>query len=127
MKHKNKIIFGSVIIALLIITVILIKLPSKHGVYDSFATCLGNSGAKFYGAFWCPHCADQKALFGRSVKFLPYVECSSPSGSEQLPICTEKGIKGYPTWIFADGSEKTGLVSLEDLSKIANCPLPVQK
>jgi hypothetical protein len=33
-------------------------------------------GAKFYGAFWCSHCYDQKVQFGaQAAELLPYVEC----------------------------------------------------
>jgi len=119
-----------ILIPLLVILVIagftywLIKTPGKPGKLDSFATCLTDNGAKFYGAFWCPHCQNQKALFGRSAKLLPYVECSTPDGKGQNELCTNLGIKGYPTWIFKDGTIENGEVSLERLSELANCPLP---
>lgn len=48
----------------------------KPGKYDELAQCIEKSGTKFYGAFWCPHCQAQKALFGKSAKKLPYVECA---------------------------------------------------
>ena len=31
---------------------------------DSFAQCLTSKGMKMYGAWWCPHCAEQKESFG---------------------------------------------------------------
>jgi hypothetical protein len=102
----------------------LVKTPGKAGKLDSFATCVKDSGALFYGAFWCPHCAAQKALFGSSAKYLPYIECSTPDGNNQLPICAEAGVEGYPTWKFPDGTVKGGEVSLIDLSTATNCPLP---
>jgi hypothetical protein len=82
--------------------IFLIKSPAKAGKLDDFATCIKNSGAKFYGAFWCPHCRDQKAMFGSSVKFLPYVECSTPDGRSQNNTCNDAGIRGYPTWFFSN-------------------------
>jgi len=91
---------------------------------DEFAKCLKNSGAVFYGTFWCPHCQNQKKLFGKSAKFLPYVECSTADGRAQLPICREKNIQGYPTWEFADKSRLVGEVPLKNLSEKTNCPLP---
>src|SRR5205814_3696121 len=45
----------------------------------ALADHLSATGAKMYGAFWCPHCQQQKELFGRSVTRLPYIECS-PNG-----------------------------------------------
>ena len=92
--------------------------------YDALAQCIAKSGATFYGAFWCPHCKAQKELFGASVKYLPYVECSTPDGQGQTPICVSKGIQSYPTWIFADGSQQSGEVSLADLASKTSCVLP---
>lgn len=96
----------------------------KPGPLDAFAQCLGEKGAKFYGAFWCPHCQNQKAMFGRSQKLLPYVECSTPDGKGQIQACTDIGIKGYPTWRFADGTELGGEVALKTLAEKTACELP---
>ena len=96
----------------------------QPGQYDDFAKCLGDRGAKFYGAFWCPHCQNQKIMFGKSAKFLPYVECSTPDQKSQLPICNEQNIDGYPTWSFADGSRETGEVSLDRLAEKTGCSFP---
>lgn len=62
-------------------------------------------------------------MFGKSAKLLPYVECSTPDGKSQLPICKEKDIKGYPTWIFADGSQLQGEQTLQVLADKTSCPL----
>ncbi len=91
--------------------------------YDSFAQCLTDAGAKFYGAYWCPHCQAQKKLFSNSTK-LPYVECSTPNGQGQLPICIDAKITGYPTWEFADGSRLDGEQTFEALGTKTNCELP---
>jgi thiol-disulfide isomerase/thioredoxin len=92
------------------------------GQYDGLAQCIKDSGATFYGAFWCPHCQEQKAEFGKSVKFLPYVECSTPDGQGQLEVCKEKGIQGYPTWVFKNGNRQSSVMSLEDLAATTSCP-----
>ncbi|HEX8591379.1 MAG TPA: hypothetical protein VF696_01335, partial [Candidatus Paceibacterota bacterium] len=70
----------------------------KPGIYDTFATCLKDSGATFYGAFWCPHCQEQKRMFGKSAKLLPYVECSEPNGRAQTQVCIDAKVESYPTW-----------------------------
>ncbi len=31
-----------------------------------FARCLTDRQVKMYGAYWCPHCAEQKEMFGES-------------------------------------------------------------
>lgn len=104
----------------------LANLETKPGPLDGFASCLKDKGAVFYGAFWCPHCADQKKIFGTSKRLLPYQECSAPNAQDQLKECTDIGIKTYPTWRFADKSEITGEVSLKTLSEKTGCELPAE-
>lgn len=101
-----------------------VLVKSGPGKLDTFAQCLADKGATFYGAFWCPHCQAQKRMFGSSSKLLPYVECSTPDGQGQLPICTEKEVQQYPTWDFADGSRLTGEVPLAQLAEKTECELP---
>jgi uncharacterized membrane protein/glutaredoxin len=65
----------------------------------AIAIHLAETGAKMYGAEWCPHCQDQKAMFGGAARRLPYVECSmGRQGSAQTSVCRQAGIKTYPTW-----------------------------
>jgi hypothetical protein len=99
-------------------------LPSTPGPLDGFAQCLKDKGALFYGAFWCPHCQNQKKMFGTSERLLPYVECSTDNGKGQLPVCSEKKIEGYPTWIFADGTRQSGELDLVVLAQKTGCELP---
>jgi uncharacterized membrane protein/glutaredoxin len=67
----------------------------------ALALHLSQSGATMYGASWCPHCVEQKELFGASSRRLPYVECSTgPQGSRQAAACQAAGIRQYPTWII---------------------------
>ena len=102
----------------------LIRTPGKPGRLDAFASCIKESGATYYGAFWCPNCKNQEALFGRSARLLPRVECSTPDGSGQLKVCQDADIKGYPTWDFANGTRESGTLPLERLSEVTGCLLP---
>ncbi len=114
-----------IIVALGVVIFFVKKADAKPGVNDEFATCLSDQGAIFYGAFWCPHCQDQKKLIGnKSMEKLNYVECSTPDGQAQTQACIDAGITGYPTWEFADGSRTDGVMSLEALSEKTSCPLP---
>jgi hypothetical protein len=97
---------------------------SQPGEYDSFAQCISDSGAIFYGAFWCPHCQNQKRMFGKSADLLPYHECSTPDGRSQTAACNDAGVETYPTWVFADGSRLTGERQLTELAEKTNCTLP---
>jgi hypothetical protein len=120
----KKIISILVLLAFIGGVVWLIKTPGKPGKLDGFASCIKDSGALFYGAFWCPHCKNQKAMFGSSAKLLPYIECSTPDGNGQLQVCKDLGIETYPTWKFPDGTILTGEVPLERLGELTSCPLP---
>jgi len=126
---NNVKIFVSVIVIVIVGVVVTAFMrsnitPPGPGKLDTFAQCLKDKGAVFYGAFWCSHCQAQKKLFGSSAKLLPYVECSTPDGRGQLPECKEKKVEGYPTWRFADGTELNGEVPLVDLAKKTSCVLP---
>ena len=98
---------------------------SQHK-YDGFARCLTDRGVKMYGAFWCPHCTEQKEKFGASFQYAPYVECGvkgQTSGKTQ--VCQDAGIQHYPTWQFPPTGERVERVfSLEELSDRTGCALP---
>ncbi|MFQ5990349.1 MAG: vitamin K epoxide reductase family protein, partial [Candidatus Methylomirabilales bacterium] len=82
----------------------------------ALALHLADSGAKFYGASWCPHCKEQKALFGASADRLPYIECS-PHGraGPQALRCRQKGVRLYPTWTI-NGRRYARLLTLKQLA-----------
>jgi hypothetical protein len=124
MKKYIYIVIGLLVLAGIIFVIMAPEKPSK---YNTFAQCIKDSGATFYGAFWCPHCGAQKASFGSAAKLLPYVECSTPDSRGQLQVCKDANITSYPTWDFLVGSTTKripGEVSLERLSQETNCPLP---
>ncbi|MFA6586079.1 MAG: hypothetical protein WCS86_02870 [Candidatus Paceibacterota bacterium] len=122
----NKNIFISVIVLLILGTIATVLIRSGSGPtvpstkYDVFAQCLASKNLTMYGAVWCSHCKAEKALFGDSFKYVPYVECT-----EKADECLAKGIEGYPTWIDEKGVKYSGGQSLEKLSEISGCPLPI--
>jgi hypothetical protein len=68
-------------------------------VLRALALHLASSGAKMYGAEWCNHCQDQKAMFGPAARRLPYIECAAGrQGGGQTAACRNAGISTYPTW-----------------------------
>lgn len=97
------------------------SVPYKN--YDVLAKCLSEKNAKFYGAFWCPHCNRQKELFGNSMQFINYVECSTPDGKAQTQVCKDAQIQSYPTWEFADGKKAVGVKSMNELASLSGCAL----
>ena len=125
MSKETKVFFGIVIGIIVIISGALVINAKTPGKYDDFAQCISDSGTKFYGAYWCPHCATQKALFGKSVKKLPYVECAI-SQDKQTQICIDQKINSYPTWEFSDGTRVEGGLTFEQLAEKTSCAVPVK-
>ncbi len=78
----------------------------------------------FFGAHWCNSCEKQKARFGEVAFMLPYVECYRRNPDRILDICENQGIEAYPTWVFSDGTVKTGSLSLQTLARLTDCEPP---
>jgi glutaredoxin len=91
---------------------------------DSFAKCLTEKKATMYGVAWCPHCADQKELFGSSFQYVTYVDCAVPGTRKETDQCKALNIKHTPTWMFGDGSRLEGTIQLDKLSQQTGCKLP---
>jgi hypothetical protein len=89
---------------------------------SAFALCIADSGAVFYGAHWCPYCSEQKAMFGASSHLLPYLECFEPDTRKKRDRCQH--VRRYPTWAFGDGTRRNGVLSLEKLAALTDCPAP---
>ncbi|MGA1622597.1 MAG: vitamin K epoxide reductase family protein [Synechocystis sp.] len=52
-----------------------------------------------YGAFWCPHCYEQKQLLGKEAfEKVTYIECDPAGKNPQTQACVDAGIKSFPTW-----------------------------
>ena len=85
---------------------------------QALAQHLTKSGATFYGAFWCPHCQEQKALFGGAAGSLPYVECDPKGANAQTERCERASVRVFPTWVI--GTERReGVQSLEELARVS--------
>jgi flagellar basal body-associated protein FliL len=117
------------------IVIVLVALAAGWGVYDyffyrkvstldGFAKCLNAKGARMYGAWWCPHCADQKEAFGYAFQYVNYTECSPEGQRTETEQCKQAGIKHFPSWRFADGSNTEGVLPLSQLSQKTGCKLP---
>lgn len=96
----------------------------RNHKYDSFAKCLATKQARMYGLYWCPHCIEQKEMFGEAFHYVPYVECAIKGSSEMAPACKIAGVKLFPSWQFGEDPPKEGVLSLEALSDKTGCSLP---
>ncbi|MEM4295411.1 MAG: thioredoxin family protein [Candidatus Anstonellales archaeon] len=94
----------------------------EQGKYDNFAKCLSSKDAVMYGADWCPHCREQKNMFGSSFRFIKYINCDPNNRQEQIEICKKEGIKAYPTWKI-NGKVLEGTQPLDKLADAAGCSL----
>ena len=122
----------AIVIVILIAISVIYKTDNKTGgssgggQYDSVAQCLTDKGVKMYGAYWCPHCQAQKKDFGKSFELIDYVECAEGTNG-QTQVCTDAGIEGYPTWVFADGTRLEGEQTINKLAQTAGCEMPEQQ
>ena len=83
---------------------------------------------KVYAAWWCPHCARQKKMFGNAYDKLTSIECAAGLSAGQLgAVCTDKGITSVPLWELADGTRVPGVQELDKLAELSGCELPAQK
>ena len=81
-----------------------------------FARFLSDNNIKMYSAYWCPHCHDQKQLFGKkAVKELTIVECAQDGKDNQYKLCREKQIEGFPSWEINE-EIYSGVKDLNDLA-----------
>lgn len=119
MKTKFIIFIVAVILIIGGLGIFISKSNSGSSKFDDFAKALKDRGTVFYGAFWCPHCQAQKAEFGSSKQYLPYVECSNADNS-QKQICVDNKIEAYPTWTFKDG------IKLTSANEPTICPINIE-
>jgi glutaredoxin len=73
-----------------------------------------------YTAYWCPHCREQKELFGKEATAeLKVVECAPDGHNNQAALCETKQIKGFPSWEI-NGTMDSGVKPLAKLAALSN-------
>ena len=122
-KVWRDVLLGVVIVAA-VVTAYFIGRHRRVSHLNAFAQCLSAKQAKMYGAYWCPHCTDQKELFGASFQYVNYVECGIKGSRAEAPECLQAGVKRFPTWQFSDGQSREGMMQLTALSEKTGCSLP---
>ncbi len=90
----------------------------------ALAQALSDSGARFFGAGWCPFCTEQKELFEDGGKLLPFEEVTNPNRTLN-DLGMEFEVTTFPTWLFEDGTRLEGLQSLQLLAAAAGVEMPV--
>lgn len=85
----------------------------------ALAQHLTERGAVMYSAYWCPHCHEQKELFGRQATAqLKVVECAPDGHNSQAALCEAKKIKGFPSWEI-NGTIDSGVKPLAQLAAMS--------
>ncbi|MFM1813236.1 MAG: hypothetical protein RLZZ336_2174 [Cyanobacteriota bacterium] len=89
-------------------------LPPSNPEQLALSRHLKAIGALFFGAWWCPACSRQKALFGeQGAEQLPYIECDKvPADRER---CQAAAIQAFPTWELKGKERLVGVQSIEEL------------
>nr|YP_002048937.1 hypothetical protein PCC_0285 [Paulinella chromatophora]ACB42727.1 hypothetical protein PCC_0285 [Paulinella chromatophora] len=103
------------------------KPPIVRSVSDpskiSLARFLTNSGTKMYSMYWCPHCHEQKELFGKEASSnLNIIECASDGKNSKKDICKENKVNRFPSWEIkndADSLTDSGVKSLNELADLS--------
>lgn len=95
--------------------------PAAPGKYADVAKCLTEKGVIMYGAYWCPHCANQKKAFGSDFQFIKYQECDPKGVGGDKAACVKAGVSSYPTWGFPGQGNLVGEQSVAELANLANC------
>ena len=92
----------------------------------ALATHLRDSDARFYGAYWCPVCREQKDMFEASAHRLPYVECTPNGRTGALNFaCVANEVSDYPTWVI-DGRRLVGVISVDQLARTSGFEWPAE-
>src|SRR3989338_10670149 len=105
-KKKKFIVIG--IIALAVLASLISYAVLSPGKYDNFAKCLTEKGAVMYGENWCKYTNAQKAMFGKSFKYVNY----------QVKTNLDK----RPTWVI-DGKSYETVQSFERLAALTGCAI----
>jgi uncharacterized membrane protein/glutaredoxin len=85
----------------------------------ALAEHLTSTGAVMYSAYWCPHCHDQKELFGKEATAkLKIIECAPDGRDNQAALCASKNIQGFPTWEIK-GQLDSGQKTLSQLAALS--------
>lgn len=85
----------------------------------ALAQHLKKVGAKMYGAFTCPHCQNQKHLFGQeAARQINYIECHPEGKNTRTNLCQAAKIQGLPTWEI-NGQFYQGEKTLQELADLS--------
>ena len=84
----------------------------------ALAKHLNKKGVVMYSAFWCPHCRNQREMFGRDAwKEMTWVECGKGGVGRDERRC--KNVDGFPTFLSGKNEVGSGEMSLAKLAELS--------
>ncbi|MCX6712573.1 MAG: peptidoglycan-binding protein [Candidatus Vogelbacteria bacterium] len=91
------------------------------GIIDNpWMACLNKKGVRVYTILECPACEQQANLFGKNWPAVQKIDCGTyPSNISAT--CTNAGIKGFPAWVFGDGSKLEGSQTFPSILEHSGC------
>ena len=124
MKKENRLLhlLLKILPSIMIMSLLVIagcSTPAK--VSDSFAQCLTEKGVIMYGTEWCPHCKNQKVMFGSAFQYVNYIDCDL-----HRDACIKAGVEGFPTWVINDDLYP-GEQPIARLAALSGCELVVDE
>ena len=78
-----------------------------------------------YGLYWCPHCIEQKEMFGDAFHYVPTWSARSESSNELAPDCKTRGSETVPQLAIRQRATERGSAVAEALSDKTGCKLAV--
>ena len=85
----------------------------------ALARHLKQIGAKEYIAWWCPHCHEQKQLFGKEAyREINAIECDRSGKNPRPDLCSAAKVESFPSWEI-NGQLHSGVQSLDELAQLS--------
>lgn len=79
---------------------------------------LHKKGIVMYSAFWCPHCRNQREMFGREAwKEMTWVECGKGGVGRDERRCAN--VDGFPTFLAGRKEIGSGEMKLAVLAELS--------
>ena len=103
-----------IIVFIISISVIFINSKKHPETTDEVAKCIGKNSV-LYVQLGCPHCEEQKEIFGDNIKYINTIDCFF-----EREICSNEKITSIPTWKI-NGKFYTGVKSIEQLKETTGC------
>lgn len=109
---NKKLIITGVFLLVTIAIIVLIFIFQNGNTDEKTAKCIGQK-AILYVSTTCPHCSNQKEMFGENLKYINLINCNI-----EIEKC--QNIMYVPSWEI-NGQIYTGVQSIDKLKELTGC------